>query len=187
MVEPNSFRRGLKILYEGAPWEILEYQHIRYAQGNAFVRTRMRNLLNGSVMEKNFKVNENLPEPDLEYKPMQFLYREGERFLFMDLSSYDQIYFSEKDLQEKKEFLKDGMEVDVIFFEGKPITLRLPTHVELRVIKTEPGFKGDTVSGGSKPAILETGLSVQVPLFINEGDLIKVDTRDGSYIERVEG
>lgn len=186
MIEPNSFRKGTKLLIEGAPWEVLEYQHVRYAQGNAVMRTKIRNLLTGAVMERNFKVGEMLEEPDLEYKEMQFLYREGESYVFMDMKSYDQYTFSEREVGEARDYLKEGMNADVIFFSGRPISVRLPNHVELVVVRTEPGLKGDTVSGALKPAVLETGKIIQVPLFIKEGDRIRVDTRSGEYIERTE-
>jgi elongation factor P len=186
MIEPNSFRKGTKILIEGEPWEVLEYQHVRYAQGNAVMRTKIRNLLTGAVMERNFKVGEVFEEPDLEYRGTQFLYKEGETYVFMDLKTYDQFPFSEKEVGEAREYLKEGMNVDVVFFSGRLISLRLPKHVELTVIRTEPGLKGDTVSGALKPATLETGKVIQVPLFIKEGDRVRVDTRSGEYIERAE-
>ena len=186
MLDPNAFRKGTKILYEDEPWEVLDFQHIRYARGSAFVRTKIRNMITGAVIEKNFKVSDTFAEPELEYRPMQYLYPEGDRYVFMDTNTYEQFSFTREDLRESAYYLKEGLEVDVVFFRGKPISLRLPTQVELRVVKTDPGVRGDTVSGGSKPAELETGLVVQVPLFIQEGDLIRVDTRDGRYVERVE-
>jgi elongation factor P len=186
MIEPNSFRKGTKLLIEGEPWEVLEYQHVRYAQGNAVMRTKIRNLITGAVMERNFKVGELLEEPDLEYRGTQFLYREGGTYIFMDLKTYDQFHLSEKEVGEASEYLKEGMNVDIVFFSGRPISLRLPKHVELTVLRTEPGLKGDTVSGALKPAVLETGKVIQVPLFIKEGDRVRVDTRTGEYIERAE-
>lgn len=181
----SDFRRGLKIEWEGKPYEVLEYQHSKVAKGQATVRTKLRDLTTGRVLEVNFRSGERFERPDLEEKEMQYLYQEGDRYVFMDLEDYDQVYLDKDQLGEAWKFLQENINVFVLYYKGKPIGIELPNTVELKVVETEPGVRGDTVSGGSKPAKLETGAVVQVPLFINEGDLIKVDTRTGEYVERV--
>ncbi len=181
----SDFRRGLKIEWEGKPYEVLEYQHSKVAKGQATVRTKLRDLITGRVLEVNFRSGDKFERPDLEEKEMQYLYQEGDRYVFMDLEDYDQIYLTREQLGEAWKFLQENINVSVLYYRGKPIGVELPNTVELRVVETEPGVRGDTVSGGSKPAKLETGAVVQVPLFINEGDLIRVDTRTGEYVERV--
>ena len=184
-ISTSDFRRGLKIEWEGKPYEVLEYQHSKVAKGQATVRTRLRDLTTGRVLEVNFRSGDTFDRPDLEEKEMQYLYREGDRYVFMDLEVYDQIYLDRDQLGEAWKFLQENITVRVLYYRGKPIGVELPNTVELRVEETEPGVRGDTVSGGSKPARLETGAVVQVPLFINEGDVIRVDTRTGEYVERV--
>ncbi|MBX6423937.1 elongation factor P [Thermosulfurimonas sp. F29] len=184
-ISTSDFRRGLKIEWEGKPYEVLEYQHSKVAKGQATVRTRLRDLATGRVLEVNFRSGDTFDRPDLEEKEMQYLYREGDRYVFMDLEVYDQIYLDRDQLGEAWKFLQENITVRVLYYRGKPIGVELPNTVELRVEETEPGVRGDTVSGGSKPARLETGAVVQVPLFINEGDVIRVDTRTGEYVERV--
>ena len=181
----SDFRRGLKIEWEGKPYEVLEYQHSKVAKGQATVRTKLRDLMTGRVLEVNFRSGERFEIPDLEEKEMQYLYQEGDRYVFMDLEDYDQVYLDKSQLGEAWKFLQENINVFVLYYKGKPIGIELPNTVELKVVETEPGVRGDTVSGGSKPAKLETGAVVQVPLFINEGDTIKVDTRTGEYVERV--
>ncbi len=181
----SDFRRGLKIEWEGKPYEVLEYQHSKVAKGQATVRTKLRDLTTGRVQEVNFRSGERFEKPDLEEKEMQYLYQEGDRYVFMDMEDYDQVYLDRDQLGEAWKFLQENVTVSVLYYKGKPIGVELPNTVELRVVETEPGVRGDTVSGGSKPAKLETGAVVQVPLFVNEGDVIKVDTRTGQYVERV--
>ncbi|QJA06680.1 elongation factor P [Thermosulfurimonas marina] len=184
-ISTSEFRRGLKIEWEGKPYEVLEYQHSKVAKGQATVRTRLRDLTTGRVLEVNFRSGDTFERPDLEEKEMQYLYQEGDRYVFMDLEVYDQIYLDREQLGEAWKFLQENVTVKVLYYKGRPIGVELPNTVELRVVETEPGVRGDTVSGGSKPAKLETGAVVQVPLFINEGDVIRVDTRTGEYVERV--
>ncbi|WP_297057957.1 elongation factor P [Thermosulfurimonas sp.] len=184
-ISTSEFRRGLKIEWEGKPYEVLEYQHSKVAKGQATVRTKLRDLLTGRVLEVNFRSGDTFERPDLEEREMQYLYREGDRYVFMDLEDYDQVYLDKDQLGEAWKFLQENINVYVLYYRGKPIGVELPKTVELRVVETEPGVRGDTVSGGSKPAKLETGAVVQVPLFVNEGDVIRVDTRTGSYVERV--
>lgn len=180
----SDFRRGLKIEWEGKPYEILEFQHSKVAQGQATVRTKLKDLVTGRVLEVNFRSGEKFNKPDLQEREMQYLYKEGNRYVFMDLEDYDQIYIDEKDIGEAAKFLIENLQVYVLYYKGKIIGIELPKVVEIRVVKTEPGVRGDTVGTATKPATLETGAVIQVPLFIQEGDLIKVDTRTGEYLER---
>ncbi|MCS7279932.1 MAG: elongation factor P [Thermodesulfobacteriaceae bacterium] len=180
----SDFRRGLKIEWEGKPYEVLEFQHLKVAQSQATVRTKLKDLITGRVLEVNFRSGERFEKPELEEREVQYLYKEGSNFVFMDLEDYDQIYLNQKEVGEAIKFLKENLTVSILFYKGKAIGIELPKVVELRVIETEPGFKGDTVGSATKPAKLETGMVVQVPLFINEGDVIRIDTRTGEYVER---
>jgi elongation factor P len=184
MIDTSDFRRGLKILFEGAPWEVIEYQHVKMQMRKAHMKTRMRNLLTGAVLEKNFQSTEKFPVPDLQYRKMQYLYNDG-GYVFMDHQSYDQVTFNDDQVADARLYLKENLDCDVVFFEGNPISISLPNHMVLKITRTDPGLKGDTVSNVTKPATLETGAVVQVPLFVNEGEHIRVDTRTGEYIERV--
>ena len=186
MYSTSDFRRGLKIEFKGEPYEIIEFLHVKPGKGQAFVRTKLKNLITGSVLDHNFRISEKIARPDLEEKEMQYLYREGDSYCFMDLKTYDQIFLEPDILGEKEGFLKENITVEMLFFKGRPVGIELPTTVDLSVVETEPGIKGDTASGGSRPAKLETGLVIQVPLFINEGDIVRVDTRTGEYVERVK-
>lgn len=186
MYEVNDFRNGLKIeLDDGYPYSIVFFQHVKPGKGNAFTRTKMRNLVTGNNLERTFKSGEKFKPADLEQKEMQFLYKEGTRYEFMDTTNYEQTYLDEDHMGDEKNFLKDNTLVNILYFKGKAISLELPVFVELKVTRTEPGFKGDTATGTLKAATVETGAEVQVPLFINEGDVLKVDTRTGEYVERV--
>ena len=186
MYSTTDFRKGLKIEINGEPFIIVECQHVKPGKGAAFVKTRVKSLITGNVQDINFRSGDKVDEPNLEEKEMQFLYREAEDFHFMDQNTYDQITLTRDQLGEAADYLQENIEVKVLFHNGRPIGVDLPIFVTLRVEKTTPGIRGDTASGGSKPATLETGKVVQVPLFINEGDLIKIDTRTGEYIERVK-
>jgi elongation factor P len=160
---------------------------VKPGKGGACVRTKLKSLLSGNVIDKTFRSGEKVATPDLEEKSMQYLYPEGEQLYFMDNETYEQLAISGSVLGDSISFLKENMEVNILFHNGKPIGIDLPFFVELVVTQTDPGVKGDTASGGSKPATLETGAVVQVPLFIKEGDILKIDTRDGNYIERASG
>ncbi len=184
MLSTTDFRRGLKIEMDGVPYEIVEFLHVKPGKGGAFIRTKLKNMLNGRVVENTFRSGEKMVKPDLETKEMQYLYREDQEFVFMDMESYEQLHVSKDQLGEKGGYLKDGMELQMLLYKGQPLDLDLPASVALEVTETEPGVKGDTVSGATKPATLETGITVNVPLFINIGDKIKVDTRTGTYIGR---
>lgn len=184
MYSTSDFRRGLKIEVDGAPYSIAEFQHVKPGKGGAFVRTKLKNLITGGVVDKTFRAGEKVEKPDLEEKKMQYLYAESNEYYFMDSDTYEQTFLTQEQLGETKGFLQENINVAILYYQGKPIGVELPIFVELTVIKTEPGVRGDTASGGGKPAILETGTTIQVPLFVNEGDKVKIDTRTGEYIER---
>ena len=186
VIDTSDFRKGLKIEIDGEPFEIVEFQHVKPGKGSAFVRTTIRSLLSGRVLQPTLKSGEKVGKPDIEEKDMQYLYVQGDDFYFMDTRNYEQTFLSEKVLGENKNFLKENINVSVLFYNGKAIGVTLPNSVDLKVIKCDPGVRGDTVSGALKPATLETGFTVNVPLFINEGDVLKIDTRDGGkYLTRV--
>jgi len=182
-VSTAEFRRGLKIELDGTPYTIVEFQHVKPGKGGAFVRTKLKHLRLGTVVDRTFRSGEKFELVDFEQKPMQFLYRD-DRFHFMSLETYEQIALSGDEVGNAANYLKETMEVEILYINGSPFGVELPTFAELRVAKTDPGVRGDTASGGSKPATLETGAVVSVPLFINEGDVLRVDTRSGAYIER---
>ena len=187
MYSTSDFRNGLKLLIDGTPFEIVYFQHVKPGKGGAFVRTKLRNLLNSSVLEKTFRAGEKVGVPDIEEVDMQFLYCDDTSFHFMNTSTYDQIAVDEKAIGDKKLFLKENTDVKVLSFNGEVVNVELPAFMVLKVTKCDPGVRGDTVSGATKPATLETGgvvCSIQVPLFINEGDMLKVDTRSSEYVER---
>ena len=185
VIDTSDFRKGLKIEIDGEPFEIVEFQHVKPGKGSAFVRTTIRSLLTGRVLQPTLKSGEKVGKPDIEEKDMQFLYVQGDDYYFMDTHNYEQTFISEKVLGESKSFLKENVNAAILFYNGKAIGVTLPNSVDLKVTKCDPGMKGDTVSGALKPATLETGYTVNVPLFINEGDVLKIDTRDGKYLTRV--
>lgn len=186
MYSTSEFRRGLKIELDGEPFIIVEFQHVKPGKGGAFVRTKLKSLVTGNVIDRTFRSGDKVGKPDLEEKQMQFLYSEGDKFHFMDSTSYEQQFIERDQLQGADAFLKENTEVVVLFHNGKPIGIDLPNFVELTVTNTDPGIKGDTASGGTKPAELETGTTIQVPLFIQSGDCLKIDTRTGQYVERIK-
>ncbi len=187
MIATSDFRKGTKILYKGDPYIIVDFQHVKPGKGGAFVRTKMKNMKTGLILEDTFRSGEKFDAPDLEYKEMQYLYEQDGLYNFMDQDSYEQVAFNKDQIEEVLNFLKEQTIYNVLYFEGSPIAVTPPLFMELEVKETPPGVKGDTAQGaGTKPATLETGLVLQVPLFVNEGDKIKVDTRDSSYIERVQ-
>jgi len=184
MYNTSDIRNGLKIELNGAPYEVLDFLHSKSGRGGAHVWTKLRNLLNGSVMENTFRSGEKIAKPDIETKEMQYIYKEGQFLVFMDLTTYEQIEIPEENLSGKGGFLIEGMEIKSVLYKGQVIDIVLPPSVILEVKETEPGVKGDTVSGATKPAQLESGLTISVPLFIEVGDKIKVDTRTGQYLGR---
>ena len=186
MYSTADFRKGLRIEWEGKPFLIVEFQHVKPGKGGAFVRTKLKNLINGRVIEQTFRSGEKVGRPDLEEKEMQYLYREGDKFIFMDNNTYDQVEMTREQVGDQTQFLQENINLKVLYYKQEPIGIELPTFVELVVTATDPGIKGDTASGGSKPATLETGSVIQVPLFISEGDKLRIDTRTGSYMERAK-
>ncbi len=185
-VSTTEFRNGLKIEIDGEPYVIVEFQHVKPGKGGAFVRTKMKSLKSGNVIDRTFRSGEKVDVPELEEKTMQYLYAADKDRVLMDTSTYEQISMSEKQLGDSVNYLKENMEIKVLYFKGQPINIDIPMFVELRIARTDPGVRGDTASGGSKPATLETGAVVKVPFYLNEGDVIKVDTRTGIFIERVK-
>jgi elongation factor P len=184
MYETSDIRKGLKIELEGEVYTVVEFLHVKPGKGGAFIRTKLKSLTKGSVVEKTFRSGEKLGRPDLEEKKMQFLYSSDEQYCFMDAETYEQTFLTEEQLGSSRDYLKENTTIAVLMHNNKPIAVELPTFVALAINKTEPGEKGDTVSGGTKAATLETGAVIQVPLFLNEGDVVKVDTRTGTYVER---
>lgn len=187
MISTSDFRKGLKVEFKGEPCEIIDFQHVKMGRGGAIVRTKMRNIKTGAVLEETFRSGEKLETPGLEEKTMQYLYAQDGMHYFMDQETYEQIPLTSAQLGDAKKFLKENMKVKILYHKGLPISVELPTFVALIITRTDPaGFKGDTASGGNKPATLETGAVVRVPFHINEGDTIKIDTRTSEYIERVK-
>lgn len=181
-VSVTEIRAGNAFLYNNKIYKCVEYSHIKWAQ-QARVRIKMKDLRTGATTENTFNVDEKVERIHIEYRPMQYLYHDGESYHFMDQENFNQIELSEKQMAGAEKFIKEGFVVNIAFYEDEPLDITLSTSVELKVVETAPGFKGDTVSGG-KPATMETGLVVSVPFFVNAGDMLKVDTRNGSYIGR---
>jgi elongation factor P len=186
MYDTSDLRKGLKILVDGSPYIVTEAQFVKPGKGAAFTRTKMKNLLTGNSIERNIRSGEKIEPADIEEKQMSFLYKEGDDFVFMDTSSYEQTHVPKATMGDDWQWLKDNMNCQVLFFNGRAIGITLPNFVELRVTHSEPGVKGDTSSGAVKPATLETGAKLNVPLFVNEGDVLRIDTRSGEYCERVK-
>jgi len=184
-VDTSQFRNGLKIELDGEPFVIVYFQHVKPGKGGAFVRTKVKNLKTGRVLDRRFRAGERVDAADIDDRKMQFLYRDGDQLVFMDSDSYEQIPFSNDQVGDAKKFLIENLVVAVLFWRGQPINIELPSFVEAAVAECEPGMKGDTASGATKPATLETGAVVQVPLFVKERERIRVDTRTGEYVERV--
>lgn len=180
-----EFRRGLKVEIDGKPFIIVEFQHVKPGKGGAFVRTKLKNLETGAVLEKTFRSGEKVEKPALEEKEMQYLYRDDDGCHFMDTETYEQIFLTHDQVGDSSKFLIDELVLTVLYHDNQPISIELPTFVVMPVVKTDPGVKGDTATGGTKPITLSSGLVVQAPLFIDEGDVVKIDTRSGDYIERV--
>ncbi len=185
-VSTTEFRNGLKIEIDGEPYVIVEFQHVKPGKGGAFVRTKFKSLKSGNVTDKTFRAGEKVDVPNLEEKTMQYLYAADKDRVFMDTSTYEQVSMNEKQLGDSINYLKENMEIKVLYHKGQPINIDVPMFVELAIAKTDPGVRGDTASGGSKPATLESGAVIKVPFYLNEGDVVKVDTRTGTFIERVK-
>jgi len=185
VIDTSEFRKGLKIEVDGEPFEIVEFQHVKPGKGGAFVRTKLRNLRTGNVFDKTFNAGIRVEQAILEKKDMQFLYRDGDDYIFMDTDSYDQMSVAPVALGDAADYLIESMVAIIAIHNGEIVSVEIPAAVELTIANTEPGIQGDRVSGARKPAELETGKVIQVPLFVNIGDKVKVDTRSGDYITRV--
>lgn len=186
MYSTADFRTGLKIELDGKPFVILEFLHVKPGKGGAFVRTKLKNIITGQVLDKTFRAGEKVALPNLEEKEMQYLYQDKGEFCFMDVETYDQVFLGSEELKENRLFLKENTNVKVLSYNDRIVDVELPNFVDLRIVQTEPGLKGNTVTGGNKPATVEPGAVIQVPLFVNVGDVVRVDTRSKEYIERVE-
>ncbi|KAF3447955.1 hypothetical protein FNV43_RR08662 [Rhamnella rubrinervis] len=180
----NDIKVGSSIEVDGAPWRVLEFLHVKPGKGAAFVRTKMRNYITGNTVEKTFRAGVTIPEADVFKETKQFTYKDGPQYVFMDLSTFEEIRLNEADVGDKTKWLREGMDCNLLFWKGKVIDFELPITVQLTVVDVDPGLKGDTAQGGSKPATLDTGAVVNVPLFVNTGDEILVDTRTGQYMSR---
>jgi elongation factor P len=185
-VSTAEFRNGLKIEIDGDPYVIVDFQHVKPGKGGAFVRTKIKSLKSGNVIDRTYRSGEKVDVPELEEKTMQYLYAADKDRVFMDTASYEQVSLNEKQLGDSINYLKENMEIKVLYHKGQPINIDIPMFVELAIAKTDPGVRGDTASGGSKPATMESGAVVKVPFYLNEGDIIKIDTRTGIFIERVK-
>ena len=185
MISGSELRKGITIELEGEVYQVLDYHHLKLGRGSAQVRLRLRDIHAGHTLERTFQSTEKFVRARLDYRRMQYLYNDGDLYYFMDEESFEQIPLSTAQLGDALNYLKEGMSLEVLSYKGELVGVELPTAVELQVIETGPSFKGDTATAGNKPAKLETGITIQVPLFISTGDVIKVDTRSGSYLERV--
>ena len=184
-IDTSQFKNGLKIEIDGDPFVMTYFQHVKPGKGGAFVRTKIKNLRTGRVLEKTFRSGEKVEEADVEDRRMQYLYQDGEALVFMDNETYDQISIPAEQIGDARKFLKENTEVSIVLYKGNPLNIELPAFVEAEITQTDPGLKGDTASGATKPATLETGAVIQVPLFLKEGEKVRVDTRTGEYVERV--
>lgn len=187
MYETSDFRNGLKVEVEGVPYAIVYFQFVKPGKGTAFTRTKLKNLLTGSVIERTYRSGEQVGVADVEEQPMQFLYKTGETLTFMNNETYEQVEIAEGSLGDDAKFLKENLEVSVMFWKGKPMNVTLPTFIEARVVQTEPAVRGNTSGNATKNATLDCGAQIAVPMFVDEGDLLKVDTREGgSYVSRLK-
>ncbi len=184
MLSTNDFKTGVTLELDGEVYQIIDFQHVKPGKGAAFVRCKLRNMQNGAVIEKTFNPGDKFPKGRVDRREFQYLYNDGSEYNFMDMETFDQTMLSTDLLGDAVRYLKENMIISVLIFHGKPIGVDLPNCVELEVIETDPGIKGDTASGGSKPATLETGYVIQVPFFINTGDILQIDTRTGQYLKR---
>jgi elongation factor P len=184
IISSNEFKNGMTIIFNGQLHTVVQFQHIKPGKGHAFVRTKLRSLKTGAIIDYNFRAKENIEQAYIEKRPLEYLYRDPERFYLMDHESYEQIPVPMKLLEGKAQFLKENTELLVSFYDSEVIDVQLPDSVVLKIVETPPGVRGDTVSGATKPAKLETGATIQVPLFVNSGESVRVDTRTGQYLER---
>ena len=185
MISAGDFRNGITIELEGNVFQIIEFQHVKPGKGAAFVRTKLKNIKSGGVVEKTFRPTEKCPQARIDRREMQYLYADGDLYNFMDTENYEQMAMSAADIQDCMKFVKENEMVKMLSHNGSVFAVEPPLFVELEITETEPGFKGDTATGATKPAVVETGATVYVPLFVNQGDTIKIDTRTGEYLSRV--
>jgi elongation factor P len=184
MISSNDFRPGVSIELDGSVWRVVEFLHVKPGKGSAFVRTTLKNVQTGKVLERTFRAGETVPQANLEKSVMQHTYKEGDQYIFMDMATYEESQMSAAQIGDRVKYLKEGMEVNVVRWNEQVLEVELPNSVVLEVVEADPGVKGDTATGGTKPAILETGAQVMVPLFISVGERVKVDTRNDTYLGR---
>ena len=185
MYDIFDIRKGLKIMIDGAPYTVVEFQFVKPGKGAAFTRTKMKNLLTGAVLERNLRSGDKLEPADVETKTMQYLYADADSFIFMDTSTYDQVNIPKSTIGESADYMPENTNVEVLFFNARAVAVSLPNFIEQAIVSTDPGFRGDTATGATKPAKISTGATINVPLFINVGDVVKIDTRTGEYLERL--
>jgi len=185
VITTAEFRNGSRLLVEGDPFYIVEFQHVKPGKGGAFVRTKLKSYITGNVLDRTFRSGERFEEPDLEERDMQFLYATGDSYTFMDTETYEQFTYEKKQLGSNADLLKENMVSTILVYEHRPIAVELPIFIELKVVDAEPGVRGDTASGGNKPAKVETGATIKVPLYLEIGETIKIDTRTREFVERV--
>ena len=185
MITAGDFRKGVTVEWDNGVWIIVDFQHVKPGKGAAFVRTKIKNIMTGAVVERSFNPTDKMPRAHIETKEMQYLYNDGELYYFMDTETYEQIPLNKSEVEDMIHFVKENENVSVKFFKGKAFSVEAPNFVEMEIVDTEPGVKGDTASNTTKPATTETGYVVNVPLFINIGDHIRIDTRTGEYMERM--
>jgi elongation factor P len=185
MYDMGDIKKGLKIEIDNVPYVVEEFQHVKPGKGGAFNRTKLRNLLTGKVIDRTFKGGDKLEPASLEERKMQFLYKEGENYWFMDMESYEQVMLTQEQVGDNSLFMPENIETQVLYYKGEPISLSLPLFVDLQIVKADPWLKGDTASSATRPVTLSTGATIQVPLFVEEGDNIRVDTRTGEYVTRI--
>jgi elongation factor P len=185
MISAGDFKNGVTFELDNQVFQVIEFQHVKPGKGAAFVRTKLKNVISGATVERTFNPTDKMPKAQIERKDMQYLYNEDTLYYFMDVENYEQIPLNKESIGDALKFVKEEMVVKILSFKGNVFGIEPPTFVELKIIETEPGYKGDTATGANKPAILETGATIKVPLFVNQGDVIKVDTRSGDYMERV--
>ncbi len=184
MISTADFRNGVRLEIDREPYYIVEFQHVKPGKGGAFVRTKLKSYTSGNVIDRTFRSGEKFDEPDLEEREMQFLYAAGDAYTFMDIKNYEQFTYEKKQLGENADLLKENMVAKILVYEHRPIAVVLPIFIELKVVDAEPGVRGDTASGGTKPAVVETGAVIKVPLYLEIGETIKIDTRTRAYVER---
>jgi elongation factor P len=184
MISSNDFRPGVSIVLDGSVWRVIDFLHVKPGKGSAFVRTTLKNVQSGKVLERTFRAGESVPQATLEKSTMQHTYKEGDEFVFMDMETYEEGRLSATQIGDRVKYLKEGMEVNVVRWDDQVLEVELPNSVVLEITQTDPGVKGDTATGGTKPAIVETGATVMVPLFISQGERIRIDTREDKYLGR---